>query len=395
MLGVVSLALVLALTTWFSAAATAPQLAADWGLSAADLAWLTNGVQIGFVAGALGASALGLPDIVAANRLTAAGSAVVAAANAVLLLEPSLALAVASRLVLGAALALVYPPALKLVATWFVARRGLALGTVTGAVAFGSALPHLFNVTAGGFDWRLVMIASSLSSLLAAGIFLLFAADGPYRFESASFDPRQIGRVLADRPVMLAMAGYFGHMWEIYAMWTWLVLFVNEALAAADVVDAQLASLIAFGGISVGTVGCFLGGWLSDRVGRTATSGLFLLVSGGCAIAAGFVFGGPPWLLVAFMLVWGVAVTGDSAQFSTAVTELSAGSRVGTALSLQIGLGFALTTVSIALMPYVAALLGGWRWVFAVLAVGPAIGVLATVVLRRMPASLKMAAGRR
>jgi MFS family permease len=392
-LAVVCGSVVLSMTTWFSATAVAPELKLAWGLTDTQVAWLTNGVQIGFVTGALLASLVNLPDIVRLNRLMAAASILAAGANAVLLMEPGAPGAILCRFVTGAALAAVYPPAMKLVSTWFSRNRGLALGAVVGALTLGSATPHLFRALTERIDWHMVIGLSSAASLMAALFFLLLAKEGPYPFGSAIFDPRQIGRVLKDRDLRLVNIGYFGHMWELYAMWAWLLIFIRSATGQAS--PATLPSLITFIALAAGLFGCVAAGILSDRLGRTFTAAGFMIVSGLCAVLIGFAFEGPLWLIALISVVWGVAIVGDSPLFSAAVTELSDRSLVGTALSLQMGIGFALTIFVIWLMPQLAGWFGSWRWTFAILAPGPLVGAWAMLTLRGSPGAAKLAGGRR
>jgi MFS family permease len=394
-LALLAIAIVLSLTTWFSATAITPELKREWHLSPFVLSWLTVGVQIGFVCGALAASLINLPDIVRLSRLMAVSAALAAAANAFLLLEPRPMVAVAARVATGFALAGVYPPALKLVSTWFNRDRGLALGTVVGALTLGSSMPHLFRSLSAAVDWRFVVKTSTFATLIGALLFLFFAREGPYPFGRALFDPRQAGAVFRDRSLLLANLGYFGHMWELYAMWAWLLVYVNEALGAQDIPLAGRASLLTFVAIGTGAFGCILGGVLSDRIGRTLTTAGMMMVSGSCALAIGFAFDGPSWLFISILVIWGVAVIGDSAQFSAMVTELADQRFVGTALSVQLGLGFALTVVAIWLTPRLADYLGSWRWTFVMLVPGPAIGASAMLWLRRSPASARLANGMR
>lgn len=388
-------AVVLSLTTWFSATAITPELKALRHLSGTVEAWLTNGVQIGFVTGALASSLVNLPDVVRLNRLMAVSALLAATANACLLLESGPAGLVAARILTGIALAGVYPPALKLVSTWFIQGRGLALGAIIGALTLGSSLPHLFRALAGTLDWQLVVLAASCATVAGAAIFWFFASEGPHPFGRAVFDPRQIGAILRDRPLMLVNIGYLGHMWELYAMWAWLLAYAGAALDAQGQPSGAFASLLTFSAIAIGVVGCLAGGVLSDRIGRTFTTAGMMTVSGLCALTIGFVFDGPLWLFVLVAAIWGISIIGDSAQFSAAVTELGDRRFVGTALSIQMGLGFALTVLAIWLVPHVAAWLGGWRWSFLLLVPGPAAGAAAMLALRRLPASAKMAHGKR
>ncbi len=395
MLAILCGAVVLSFSTWFSAAAIAPELAREWTLSEIATGWLTNGVQLGFVIGALLASLFNLPDLIRMNRLMAASAALAAVSNAALLLEPAPAAAVVCRMATGLALAGVYPPALKLVSTWFVTGRGLAFAGVIGAITAGSSLPHLFRGAISDVEWQTVVGLASLASIISMVIFLLFTREGPYPYGKAVFAPSQIGRVLRDRDVALVNLGYLGHMWELYAMWAWLLAYVTAGLEGMAAGDATEASLLTFAAVAAGVVGCFAGGLLSDRFGRTATTAGMMLASGTCALLIGFVFAGPQWLLVLVVVIWGITIIGDSAQFSAAVTELADRTYIGTALSLQMGLGFALTILMIWLMPHMAEWLGGWQWTFSILAVGPFIGATAMLALRRRPAAARLANGRR
>src|SRR5579864_7312541 len=390
-----SVAVVLSLTAWFSATPIMPELKREWNLSPFILAWLTNGVQIGFVCGALGASLVNLPDIVRLRTLMALSALLAAVANASLLLAHGPKGAVVARVVTGFALAGVYPPALKVVSTWFNRDRGLALGTVIAALTLGSSMPHLFRSLSGAVDWRFVVKTSTLTTLVGAVLFFFFAREGPYPFGRALFDPRQAGAVFRDRNLLLANLGYFGHMWELYAMWAWLLVYVSEALVAQRMSVLGRASLLTFVAIGTGAFGCILGGILSDRIGRTLTTAGMMIVSGTCALAIGFAFDGPAWLFIMILVIWGISVIGDSAQFSAMVTELADQRFVGTALSVQLGLGFALKILAIWLVPRMADFLGSWRWTFLMLVPGPSIGASAMLLLRRSPGSARLAKGMR
>jgi MFS family permease len=384
MLGWLCLAVVLSLSAWFSATAVAPEMTRALSLGPGAAAWLTNGVQLGFVTGALIASLINLPDIVAMNRLAAVSAALAALANAALLMEPGLAGAVFCRFATGFALAGVYPPAMKLAATWFQKSRGLALGFVIGALTAGSSLPHLFRGLTSSLDWRIVVELASFCGLIGAALFLLVVREGPYPFARTVFDPRQIGHVFKNRDLMLVNAGYLGHMWELYAMWAWLLAYLSAAPAGFA---AGAGSLATFAALAAGIIGCLAGGVLADRFGRAVTTAGMMLVSGSAALAIGFVFDGPTWLLMLVVIIWGISVIGDSAQFSAAATELTDRHLVGTALSLQMGMGFALTGISIWLMPQLAAWLGSWRWTFLFLSPGPFLGAWAMLRLHRRNAT--------
>ncbi len=387
------IAVVLSLTTWFSATAVLPELVARLALNSSTAAWLTNAVQAGFVFGALASSLVSLSDIWRLTALMTLACLAAATFNGLLLVAPTASIAVGLRFATGMALALVYPPAMKFIATWFRTGRGLAMGVMVGALTLGSATPHLVRALGQGFDWRVVIATSSIASLLAAAIFAFALREGPYAFARAKVDIGQIGAVLRDRPVMLANAGYFGHMWELYAMWGWFLAFCTAAQANGLVLAN--ASLLTFAVIAIGTPGCIFCGWLADKIGRCYATSLMMAISATAALLIGFAFDGPLWLFTLIALIWGFSVVADSAQFSAAVTELSDQTLVGSSLALQMGGGFALTIFAIWLTPIVADALGGWRWTFLLLVPGPIFGIAAMMVLRRDPRSIQLAGGRR
>ncbi|MBL4918551.1 MFS transporter [Szabonella alba] len=394
MLAILCTGVVAVLATWFSATAILPALIVDWRLSPAQAAWMTNAVQVGFVVGAIGASLINLPDRVAMHRLMTASALLAALANSALLFTGPEG-AIAARFLTGMALAGVYPPALKLMATWFVQGRGLALGFLIGALTLGSSLPHLARAMTSGLDWRAVVWATSASALIAALMFATLLREGPHPFGRATFDPRKALAVFSNRPLLLANIGYFGHMWELYAMWAWIVAFAAAAEAGLQSFPFGSASMFSFVVIASGVVGCLLGGWLSDRIGRCLTCAGMMLISGGCAALIGLFFDGPALVLGLLAVIWGITVVGDSAQFSAAVTELADSAFVGTALALQMGIGFALTVVAIWALPLFVGLIGGWQWAFLFLLPGPLIGTWAMLALRAHPEARRLAQGAR
>jgi MFS family permease len=390
-LALLALTLVLSMTTWFSASAVVPQLREEWGLSATEGAWLTIAVQLGFVCGALVSAFLNLSDIIPPKQVILGGAFGAAAANGLVELAGAASVGIALRFATGFFLAGVYPPALKLMATWFQRDRGVALGILVGAIVLGQAMPHLINGL-GGLDWRVVIYATSVLTL-AGGLIIQFALrEGPFPFPRAIFDPTQVWRVFTNRGVRLASYGYFGHMWELFAMYAWFLLFFSAVLRARGLTVGAAAAYVTFAVIAVGALGCWIGGILGDRWGRTRTTALMMGVSGSCCVLIGFLFASPIWLLLLVGLVWGFSVVADSAQFSAMVTELADQSYVGTALTLQLAVGFVLTVATIWLIPLAADSLG-WRWVFVLLAPGPALGVLAMLRLKSLPESARLAGG--
>jgi MFS family permease len=385
-LGLLSLAELLALSLWFSASAVLPALSREWDLGDGGRAGLTIAVQAGFIVGTLAAALTNLPDILPARALMMWGALAGAVANAVLALwVEHLTPALVLRFLTGVCLAGTYPPAMKIAATWFREGRGLAIGLLVAALTVGSAAPHLIRGLTE-LPWRHTLLAASLAAGLGA-LAVTLVTEGPHRFPSARFDLRMAIAVLRERGPRLACFGYFGHMWELYAMWAWLAAFLAASLEAHGGgsyagLNPSAATFVCAG--LAGGVGAWAGGALADRWGRTT------LTMGAMALT----FGGPPLLTLLVAVVWGVTVIADSAQFSTAVTELAPAGYVGTALTTQTCLGFALTMVSIWLIPPMVAW-AGWRWAFALLAAGPALGVVAMARLRVMPQARLMASGRR
>jgi MFS family permease len=373
MLLLVSAGEVLGMSLWFSATAAAPQISREFALDPSARAWLTMAVQAGFVAGTLITALTNLADAINARRLFAAGCLIGAACNAAITAAPSAATIIALRLCTGAALAWVYPPGMKIVAGWFRDRRGMALGVVVGAVGIGSALPHLLAWLGAGVSWRVLVGASSLLAVLGAVVVAIAVSDGPYVSASAPFDRHALAVVLRSRGTRLAMLGYFGHMWELYAMWTWIAAFAAASLQSTS---GRGGSGIAFIAIASGSLGCVMAGRWADEWGKARVAGAAMLASAACALLSPLCYGRSAAVLLALAVFWGFTVVADSAQFSALVTEHTARTHVGTALTLQTSAGFLLTMASVRLVPPISAL-AGWQWAFIFLAPGPLLGAIA------------------
>ncbi len=383
MLALIALAELLGMSVWFAANAVAPQLATRWTLSSSETGWLSTVVQLGFVAGTALAAVLNLADVVPARSYFSASAVAAAAANALLLAAPGYRSALVCRALTGVFLAGVYPPAMKMAATWFRERRGLAIGVVVGALTIGKALPYLVHALPGAGVTQVVLAASS-AAVVAALVVAVFYADGPAPFPRRPFDLALVGTVLREQRFRQVLGGYAGHMLELYACWIWIPSFLAASALAAGADPASSASwvaLVSFVVIAAGAVGCVLGGELADRVGYVRFVVVAMAISGGCALLTPLVFGQSPAVLLALLLVWSVAVIADSAQFSTLVTRVVAPHAIGTALTLQTSIGFLLTSVTIQLVPVIAGWLG-WRFAFPVLALGPALGIAAIRRLR-------------
>ncbi len=384
-LALLSLAVLLGMSVWFTASATSGQLRDVWGLSASETGWLTTTVQLGFVAGTATAAILNLADLWPARRYFALCTTLAATANTTLVFTPSYELALAARFCTGLFLAGVYPPAMKMVATWFRDARGLAIGAIVGALTVGKAVPYLFSALEG-FDYRAVALTGSVGALLAAALVAASYRDGPYPFDRRPFNWGLAGAVLRNRESRLAIGGYLGHMWELYAMWSLVSLFFADFFGlrgSDDAAAAVSAGATAFAVIAAGGLGAVLAGTWADRIGRERITIWSMAVSGGCCLVMGWLLHSPIWLVLPLALIWGFAIVADSAQFSAIVTEVAPRHAIGTALTLQTSLGFLLTALSIWLAIEVRTRLG-WPAAFGMLAVGPALGIAAMQRLRSL-----------
>lgn len=372
-----------ALSLWFSASVIIPELVVVWSLTPTSAAWVTASVPIGFVFGALFSSYFGIADRYNARRIFAVSAVLGAILNGFLILVDHAFVGIALRLLTGFTLAGVYPTAVKLLSQWFPNKRGLSIGILIAGLTLGSALPHFVMLFFSSVNWKLVIFTSSVLALISSFIMNGVLVDAPVPSKKVPFSFKMIKKVIGNKPVMLANYGYFGHMWELYAMWAWLPAF----LTASSMKDSALTSpwvttLFSFLSIGVaGAVGCVIGGYYADQVGRSRLTIIAMAISASCSLLIGFTFGHSIWITLVVAMIWGMSVIADSAQFSAAVSEFADVEYVGTALTFQMCIGFLITIFSINMIPIMQTYLG-WEWVFALLSLGPIIGIAAMFKLK-------------
>jgi MFS family permease len=392
---IIAFCAVATMSLWFSASAVVPALRESVDLPPLTASLFTSAVQAGFVVGTLISALLNLADRIEPRRFFLVSALLASGANVLILaFEPASYSVIALRFITGVCMAGIYPVGMKLAASWARGDMGLMIGALVGALALGSASPHLFNAL-GGIDWVFTLVAASVSATVA-GFAIFLVTIGPNTAPTPPFRINAAFRGWTQRGLRLANVGYLGHMWELYAMWAWIGAFLLASFRVTLGANADadtLAALATFVVMGSGAIGCVGGGLLADQFGRTTITVAAMAVSGTCALIAGFLFGGAIWPLFALCVIWGVSVVADSPQFSASTAELSEPGYVGTMLTVQTSMGFLLTLVTIHLIPVVVDLIG-WRFAFAILVPGPVVGIVAMWRLRNSPDAARLAGGR-
>ena len=381
-LNLISLAIFLASSTWFTGTAAGPFLKTLWSLGPGRAAWLTTAVQLGFIAGTISYALFNVADAFSTRRVFALSALAGALFNAAFAWPgnayPS---ALAFRFLTGVSLAGVYPVGMKIVAQWHRGPLGRPLSRLIAALTLGSAMPFLIMALGAGLDPHLLLAAASLLAIGGAALIAFGLGDGPFRLPPARFDWKAAGRAFADRAFRMQAWGYFGHMVELYAFWSLSGAYLAAALAGSALSGEQTVAGIVFLIFLAGVVGCLAGGAISRHRGEKAVALAALAASALCCALSPLFFGLTAWALIPFLLVWGAAVIADSPQFSGLAVRFCDPEYMGTALTVQNGIGFAITVAIIQITAAAAPILG-WRWVFLILLPGPVLGVLAA---RRLP----------
>jgi len=372
-----------AMVLWFVSAAVLDSLTTARELSVGIGAALTSSISAGFVVGALLIAITGVADRFDPRRIFAASAVLAAVFNAGVLIGDAGAITlIVLRFLVGVFLAGVYPVGMKIVVGWGTDDRGWLVGLVVGGLTLGTAMPHLLAF-AGGADWRVVCILASVLGLISA-VLVLFVQLGPHHSTSPRFRFGAILLAWRDRRIRLAIGGYLGHMWELYAMWAWIgtALAVSYAMQMEAESASSLARLTAFIAIAAGALACPPAGYVADRIGKAQTTIAIMAMSAAAAVATAMAFGGPVWLVFGCAVFWGVTVIPDSAQFSALIADYAPAELAGSILTLQTALGFTLTIATVQFFPMVVDH-AGWSFALGLLAAGPVAGIAAMWTLRR------------
>jgi MFS family permease len=391
---VLTVAQFFALTLWFNATAVIPQLIPYYDLSQNDIDLLSMTVTVGFVVGCMISSLFNLPDVIKTKNIFTFSALAGGLSNAVSSFSTSFSGVVVCRFLTGIFLAGVYPTGMKLAVTWFREGRGYAVGLIIAALTAGSGLPYLFNLTYFP-DWRIIMNVSTVLAVIGGLLVWIFIAEGPYDAGVARFDPGNIGQIVRNKALRLASYGYFGHMWELYAMWVWIPSFLRDSYLHSHP-GSDPTSFFSMGTFLVfigGAIATSFGGKIADAYGRTTFNIIMLALSGVSSLMIGLFFD-KPIIALLIAVFWGMTVIPDSPQYSSMIAELVEPAYVGTALTLQTAVGFLLTIFSIKILPIFVKVVG-WSYGFTILALGPVIGIISMVRLRELPDSEKIAMGKK
>ena len=361
---------------WFAGNAVLADLQRAWQLPAEALSYTTSAVQLGFIAGTLVFAFLAIADRVSPRIVFFVCALAGAAANlGVYALAGGVWSLAAFRFLTGFFLAGIYPVGMKIASGWYRGDLGNALGFLVGALVVGTAFPHLLRALGGTWPWETVLVAASAVAALGGVLMLAAVPDGPHLARAPHFDPRALAAIFRSPRFRASAFGYFGHMWELYAFWAF-VPFALAAHAAAAGGRELNVPLWAFAVIAAGFLGCAGGGLASLRIGSARVAFAQLAASGACCVLSPLAFHAPTPVYLAFLVLWGIVVVGDSPQFSALNAQNAPRERVGSALTIANCIGFAITIGSIQLLGALAAAASP-ALLFLALAPGPVLGLIA------------------
>lgn len=360
---------------WFSANSAAANLIQEWHITISDIGWLTNAVQAGFILGTFLIAFTGFADRFKASSIFTGAALLGAFFNLCFAwLAQGLIDGMIYRFCVGLCLAGIYPIGMKLIVQWAPHRAGDVLALLVAMLTLGTALPHALNGLSANLNWHYVITFSSILVSVAALLVFILGDDQSAQVVKKRILTENAFQVFKIKKFKASALGYFGHMWELYAFWTMLPLFIAHSgvLKALGLSNVPLATFLI---MACGAVGCLLGGYWSKTYGsdRVAMGALFL--SGlSCLIFALAWRYLPAWSLLIVLIVWSASVIADSPQFSALASVACPPEKLGAALSIQNSIGFAITIVSITSTTYTFDQIGlDSAWI---LLLGPVLGIL-------------------
>lgn len=360
---------------WFAGNAVLPQLQSFYGWQANAIGYLTSAVQLGFIIGTLLFALSGITDKISPSKVFFFCSLIAASSNALVLVDSSsFALVLVSRAFTGFFLAGIYPVGMKIAADWNEQGLGHWLGALVGALVLGTAFPHGLKLFPQFIDPSILIVSVSLLSMLGGLLIFLFVKDGPYRKASTHFSFSEIRSVFQSSAFRSPAFGYFGHMWELYALWAFVPWAVHQYTLTHSSF-AENESFLSFLIIAAGAVGCFVGGKLSATLGSKKIARFALISSGVCCLISPWIWSLSPMLFLIFMIFWGLMAAADSPQFSALVAASAPASVRGSAITITICIGFAISIVTIQLLAFMQTVVDP-EYLFLLLAPGPIVGVL-------------------
>ena len=380
---ILSISLLLLFTVWFSANAIVRQLEVLWALETSDLAILSMILIFGFVTGGVVFGVFNLSDIMKTEYFYSLSGLLAAITNLIAVFMPRFQLFLLFRFFTGFFIAGVYPTAMKLMASWFKENRGFSIGILLGALAMGSGLPYLFNIVGTEPNWRLLLGVSSILALFGSIIVFFFLTEGPHISKGVKFKLSNLIKAWSKKSVRLTNYAYFGHQWEIYAFWVWIPVYLTSVFNNVHPTEDPTAiiSLVTFLIFVAGAIGNVIGGRIADKIGKRKFNIIMLVISGSSSILIGL-FSRNLLFSTILAFIWGFTIVPDSAQYSALISEFTDQQLVGTALTMQTTIGFVITAIPIQILPYFTDLVT-WSFGFTFLAIGPIVGLISLLLLKK------------